>query len=163
MSFDWKTAAPFVLLPFVGSTLGSVFSKHNIPTWYKTLKKPSWCPPNWVFGPVWTTLYASMGYASYLVYRDGGGFDGSAKTALALYGIQLTLNWLWTPIFFNYHKLKLAFYEIILMWGSITATGLSFYQINSTAGFLFIPYQAWVTLASCLSYRIWQDNKTKND
>ena len=97
-----------------------------------------------------------MGYASYLIYK--GGAD---PTALGLYTSQLALNWAWTPIFFGSHNVKLAFYEIVALWFSVGACGLKFYSINKTAGLLFAPYLAWVSLASALTYNIWKKNGDK--
>jgi len=147
------------MFPFIGGGLGSMITRKEIPTWYKTLKKPWFNPPNWVFGPAWTTLYASMGYASYLVYKNGGGFQGDAKTALLLYGTQLALNWAWTPIFFGAHKLKLALAEILCMDIAVAATMYSFLQINPVAGMLMVPYQMWLTLATALNYSIAMNNE----
>lgn len=95
-----------VVLPNIGGILGGIITKNNIKTWFEGLKHPSFRPPNYVFGPVWTALYSSMGYASYVVYKQGGGFSGSAKYPLILYGAQIAANWAWTPIFFHFHELK---------------------------------------------------------
>ena len=141
------------LLPFAGAIPGSIITKRNIASWYENIKKPSWRPPKWAFGPVWTALYAGMGYASYLVYKEGGD-----TTALVLYSSQLLLNWLWTPIFFGQHNLKLASYEISALWVAVAACGLKFYTINKVAGLLFLPYQVWVTLATALTFNIWKEN-----
>lgn len=141
------------LLPFAGAIPGSIITRKNISSWYEHLDRPSWRPPKWAFGPVWTALYAGMGYASYLVYKEGGD-----STALALYSTQLLLNWAWTPIFFGQHNLKLAFYEISALWVAVAACGIKFYSINTVAGFLFIPYQAWVSLATALTCSIWTRN-----
>jgi len=152
-----------VSLPLAGGLVAAYVTRNEVKTWYQTLKRPSWCPPNWAFGPVWTTLYTSMGAASYLVWRDGGGFDGEARLPLILYGTNLALNWLWTPIFFGAHKKGLALAEILLLWGNIGACTITFNSINKTASYLMLPYWAWVSLASALTYSIWRDNKDKND
>ena len=97
-----------VILPNLGGFAGGIITKNNIKSWYEGLKHPSFRPPNYLFGPVWTALYSSMGYASYVVYKQGGGFNGPARIPLMLYGSQLLLNWAWTPIFFHFHELKLV-------------------------------------------------------
>jgi len=148
-----------MILPNVGGWAGGILTSKNIKPWYESLKKPSWRPPNWAFGPVWTSLYTSMGYASYLVYKDGGGFDGDAQLPLALFGTQLALNWAWTPIFFHYHKLGWSLVEIIALFGNVAACSASFYQINPTAGLIMIPYLIWLSLATALNYVVWRDNK----
>lgn len=153
-----------IILPNIGGWAGAcitasqVRGKEGKPSWYDTLKKPEWRPPNRAFAPVWTTLYSTMGYASYLVYKEGGGFDGPAKLPLILYGSQLALNWAWTPIFFGAHKLQWSLVEIAALSANVVVCGIAFYHINKTAGYLFIPYVAWCGLATALNYVIWRDN-----
>merc|ERR1719458_935025 len=106
---NW-TAIGLTALPYLGGFAGGFVTKNNIKTWYELLEKPSWRPPNWAFGPVWSCLYGGMGYASYLVMRDGG-----SMLSLSLYSSQLALNWAWTPIFFGSHNVKAAFFEICLL------------------------------------------------
>lgn len=156
-AINWK-AVGFTLLPFTGGFVGSRMTRGKIETFYKDLRKPAYRPPNWAFPVVWTSLYTCMGYASYMVYRDGGGFEGSARTALALYGGQLLVNWSFTPIFFGMEKLFWGFVNTAVLWGGVAVTMKSFYDINPNAGALLIPYQIWVTLAATLAYNIWKMN-----
>lgn len=120
---------------------------------------PTWRPPRWVFGPVWTSLYTSMGYASYLVYRDGGGFSGAARLPLTIYGVNLLANWVWSPIFFKAQRFGVAFGVAQVI--NITALGMAvhFYEINPIAGYLIVPYCMWLCLATTLGYIIYRDNK----
>uniref|UniRef100_A0A8C3EUW0 Translocator protein n=3 Tax=Corvus moneduloides TaxID=1196302 RepID=A0A8C3EUW0_CORMO len=157
----WAPAVGFTLLPHAGGLLGSSIIKREIPTWYETLQKPSWCPPNWVFAPVWGTLYTTMGYGSYLVWEELGGFNEKSVVPLGLYAGNLALNWAWTPIFFGAHKMGWGLVTLLLTTGTATATAASWYNINKTAAYLMVPYLAWLSLASALNYRIWKDNRNK--
>ncbi|XP_008552552.1 translocator protein [Microplitis demolitor] len=154
---NWPTAIG-IIVPNLGGWAGAIVTRRNITLWYKSLNKPTWTPPNWMFAPVWTSLYSSIGYASYLVYRDGGGFE-KAAIPLSIYGVNLVLNWLWTPIFFGAHNIKLALYEIAALWGSTVVLGISFFQVNKLAGGLIVPYLAWNTLATALTYSVYRNNE----
>lgn len=124
--------------------------------WYRQLAKPPWRPPDWLFGPVWFVLYISIAVSGWFVWREAG-FDGAAS-ALAVYGIHLLLNGLWSVIFFGLRRPDLAFMEIICLWVSILATIAMFFSVNETAAYILIPYLCWVTFAAALNFRIWRLN-----
>lgn len=145
-------------LPHVGGVFGGLVTRNQVKTWYPTLKKPSWRPPNAAFPIVWSTLYTGMGYGSYLVWKELGGFTEDAVVPMGLYGLQLALNWAWTPIFFGAHKLKLALIEIVMLTGAVGATMVSWYPISGKATLIMSPYLAWLCLATTLNYCIWRDN-----
>lgn len=144
------------LIANAAGLIGSVFTAQSVRTWYLIINRPSWNPPGWIFGPVWTILYILMGVASYLVWEKRG-LPG-AKSALFVYGIQLVLNLLWSFLFFGLKNPGLAFAEIILLWLAIVATLVLFWRLNTTAGALLVPYLLWVSFASFLNYTIWKLN-----
>ncbi|MBI5267564.1 MAG: tryptophan-rich sensory protein [candidate division Zixibacteria bacterium] len=145
----------WVGLCFLTAWIGSRFSPGE---WYLQIQKPSWTPPGYLFGPVWSLLYLSMGVAAWLAWRRAG-FSG-ASLALTLFVVQLILNGAWSWIFFGMHEPGLAFAEILVLWGTILVTMLAFWRVIPTAGILFIPYLAWVSFAAILNYSIWQLNKS---
>ncbi len=124
--------------------------------WYRSLSKPRFNPPSWIFGPVWTALYLMMAVAAWLVWQKGG-WRGQTLP-LTLYVIQLLINATWTPIFFGAHRIGLAFAVIVLQWLAIAATLLAFSAADHIAGWLFAPYLAWVTFASVLNFEFWRRN-----
>jgi len=124
--------------------------------WYAELAKPAWNPPGWLFGPVWTVLYAMMAVAAWLIWLRGGW--KMQRRALGLYLVQWALNALWTPIFFGMQRPGLAFAEIILLLVAICATLVSFWRISRVAGVLLLPYTLWTSFAAVLNFAIWQMN-----
>jgi translocator protein len=167
---DWISLAIAVVLPQLAGGLGAIPTASSIPTWYKTLNKPSWNPPGWLFGPVWTLLYLLMGVASWLVWHRSRQEkpaeavlalpqETEEKTALALYGAQLALNSLWSIIFFGFHNIGGALAEIAALWALIVATTARFYRLRPAAGLLLLPYLAWTTFAAALNATIWRLNR----
>ncbi len=153
-----KTNNFLKLLLFIGvcqvaGLIGSIFTINAIPNWYATLVKPSFSPPNYLFGPVWTILYTLMGVSVYLIYQKRSKNNKSID-AINIFGLQLFLNSLWSIIFFGAKLPSLAFVEIVILWGIIIWTIIKFYKINKTASYLLIPYLLWVTFASALNLAI---------
>ncbi len=140
-----------IAIPVAVGIVSGFATRANIPTWYATLNKPWFNPPNWLFAPVWTTLYICMGVASYLIYRSD---HPQRKTALVLYAIQLLLNSAWSFLFFHFKLLTVAFYEIIVLWVFINLTIVTFARIRKATLYLLLPYIAWVSFASLLTYYI---------
>jgi translocator protein len=143
-----------IIIAFIAAGIGSLATSSQITTWYSTLAKPSWSPPNWVFGPVWTTLYLLMGIALFLVWREG--FERQdVKIAMGIFGVQLILNVLWSVVFFSFHSLFGGFIVILVLWIAILATIIAFYTISKPAGIILIPYIIWVSIASYLNYTVY--------
>ena len=137
--------------------IGSFFTSPAIPTWYATLQKPSFAPPNWVFFPVWTSLFIMMGISLFLVWQKGWE-DRKVKTAIYIFAVQLVLNVLWSVAFFGFRSPLLGLMEIIILWIAILATTLSFMNVSRTAAYLLVPYILWVSFAAILNFSIWALN-----
>lgn len=148
---------PFIiclLIPLSIGAIGGIFTFESVKTWYTTLNKPSFNPPNGVFGPVWTTLYILMGISSYLIWQKRNTVSGY-KWALSTYFLQLLLNLMWSFLFFNRHQIGFSLVEIGILLLTIIITAFQFYRIDKLAGLLFIPYILWVSFASYLTYSIY--------
>jgi tryptophan-rich sensory protein len=156
MSRDWLVLAVFILVCFGAAGLGSWFTTPSLDSWYAGLRKPAWNPPNWIFGPVWTTLYLLMAIAAWLVWRRAG-FTVGAR-ALGIFAVQLALNVVWSVLFFGLHSPGAALIGIFLLWLGIAATMAAFRPIAPVAAWLLAPYLAWVTFAGALNATIWRLN-----
>ena len=139
--------------------LSGMVTRDSITTWYPTLVKPSFNPPNWIFAPVWTILYIMMGVAGGMVWNRMEQDAESVKKAFMFFIIQLALNAIWSLLFFYLHNPFLSLIEIVLLWLLIFETYTQFKKIDKVAGMLLIPYLAWVSFAMVLNGSIWWLNR----
>jgi benzodiazapine receptor len=145
----------WLVLTAAAAALGAVATS-QAPSFYLALDRPAWAPPPGVFGPVWSLLYLLMGVAAWLVWRER--FEPGRGRALALYVVQLLANALWSWLFFRWHHGAAAFGEILVLWGLIALTLHAFWRIRRVAGVLLLPYLAWVSFATALTWSTWQRN-----
>jgi len=153
-----KIVVALIICLMVGYS-ASIVTRPSVETWYPTIIKPSFNPPNWIFMPVWTLLYILMAVAAGLVWDKIKEQNQEVKVALGFFLIQLTLNAIWSYVFFGLKNPMLALIEIALLWLMIYETYLKFTKINKTAGYLLIPYMAWVAFAGILNASIWWLNR----
>jgi translocator protein len=139
-----------IIICQIAGLIGSVFTVTSIQSWYSTLNQPSFNPPNWIFGPVWTMLYLLMGISLYIVWNRGIKTKFQ-KQAVMVFGIQLVLNTLWSILFFGVKSPFWAFIEIMILWGAILITIFYFFKISKTAAYLLVPYALWVSFAAILN------------
>lgn len=155
---NWIKLVISLALPQVIGGTAALFTSTGVNSWFRTIEKPEWNPPNWVFAPVWTTLYILMGIAFYLVWKT----DAPArkkKWAMGLWLAQLILNFCWSLIFFYQQQIAGALLEMALLWIMILITIFAFARIHKLAAWLMVPYISWVSFAFMLNYAIWDLNR----
>lgn len=139
--------------------IGSLVAANGaFSSWYPALQKPSFTPPSWIFGPVWTVLYILMGVAAFLIWQRGLGHR-AVRMALIWFLVQLALNAAWSPVFFGLHRIGWALLVIVLLWVAIAGTMHRFFRISLPAGWLLVPYLLWVSFATVLNASIWSLNR----
>jgi tryptophan-rich sensory protein len=148
--------ALFLVICLATAGLGAVWTNLSVGDWYAAMEKPSWTPPNWVFGPVWTALYVGMAVAAWLVWRKNGLAD--AWLPLLFFAVQLFLNAAWSALFFGMRNPGIAFADIVLLWIAILATIVAFGRVSNLAATLLVPYLTWVSFAMALNWSIWRLN-----
>lgn len=152
-----KAIISIALCEAVGIASG-LLSRDGMAGWFDTLNKPSWNPPSWLFGPVWTTLYFMMGLALWLVWKSNSP-EPQKQAAARMFALQLFLNFWWSLLFFHFHSPGLALVDILLMVAAITVTVFRFAPISPAAAWLLVPYLSWVCFATILNYTIWAMNR----
>ena len=148
-----------VAVPLAVGGLSGFATARGVADWYPALTKPTFNPPAWIFGPVWTVLYIMMGGAAFLVWRKGLEVDG-VRIALTVFVVQLSLNGLWSILFFGMQAPGWALVEIILLWIAIGVTTVFFLRVALPAGVLLLPYWGWVTFATVLNASLWWLNRS---
>jgi len=152
----WAGLLFWLALCFGVAALGGRWTAREIPGWYRTLVRPSFAPPNWVFAPMWTLLYALMAIAAWQTWTQA---PSTIRTlALSLFLVQLALNLAWSWIFFRSHAIGPALGEVAVLWAAIGATTLAFTRVSPAAACLMLPYWAWVTFATILNAGFWRLN-----
>ncbi len=157
MKSRWLPLGLFILLAFLAAAIGGFATSTSVDTWYPTLRKPSWSPPNAVFGPVWTVLYLLMAVAAWRVWREGSPAD--ARLTFRLYGAQLALNALWSIFFFGLRSPGAALINLVVLWLVLIRLYLRFRAADRLAGWLWLPYVLWVSFAATLNAAIWEFNR----
>lgn len=145
-----------IVIAEAAGIIGSVFTFSEITSWYATLVRPSFSPPNWLFGPVWTTLYCLMGISAFLIWQKRK--TRVARAGLVIYAVNLVANSLWSIVFFGLHRPDLALIVIFVLWSTIVIMIKRFWPINQLASLLLIPYLLWVTFATFLNFTIYRLN-----
>lgn len=153
---DLRTLGAAIVLCETAGGLGTLVTRGALRSWYPTLRKPAFTPPGWVFGPVWTLLYALMGGALFLTWRRR--HDAPAPAALRLFTLQLLLNALWSVVFFGLKAPRAAFVEIVALWGAIVLTVRAVARVSGLGALLLLPYLLWVSFAAVLNLAIWRRN-----
>lgn len=156
MRHDVLALVGLLLLVYAVAAVGGLLTARSVGDWYKSLNKPWWTPPSWVFGPAWTLLYTLMAIAVWLIWRRGG--ETAVTLPLALWAVQLALNLAWSAVFFYARQPAWAMADIVLLWLAIAATMVTFWRVTPVAGWLLLPYLLWVTYASTLNWGIWRMN-----
>ncbi len=146
----------FILICQSVGIIGATFTMSSLDNWYRTIQKPSWNPPDWIFGPVWTTLYAIMGFSMWTIWKNRA--TQKISWCIIIFIIQLLLNGIWTPLFFGLKNPALALIDIMFLFSAIIATIIIFYKVNRLASLILIPYLLWVGFATILNYHLWKLN-----
>lgn len=155
---SWFKLAIAIAVCELSGIVGSLFTVSAVREWYPMLVRPSFAPPSWVFGPVWTTLFALMGVAAWLVWEKGVKRK-NIRAALGIFIVQLVLNTTWSILFFGLHTPGGALIEIGFLWVAIVASIVAFAKISKPAAWLLAPYILWVSFAAYLNYAFWMLNR----